>query len=169
MMPLHWAMLSLGSNLGDPLANCCKAIGALNADKEICLERRSPFYWTEPVDYVDQQWFLNAALKVRTDLDPLNLLDKLQHIQRAMGRKQDGIRFGPRVLDLDIIFFDDLVMETDELVIPHPRMHKRRFVLKPICDIDPEVRHPVLDTNVFQLLNQLDKDDQKIKPCSHDC
>lgn len=169
MMLMHWAILSIGSNLGNPLGNCCKAIDAFKFDKEMVLERRSPFYWTEPVDYIDQQWFLNAALRVRTDLSPLNLLAKLQQIQRSMGRKAGGVSFGPRVIDLDIIFYEDLVMETDALVIPHPRMHKRRFVLQPICDIDPEVRHPVLDTNVFQLLNQLDKDDQKIKPCFCDC
>jgi len=169
MMLMHWAILSIGSNLGNPLGNCCKAIDAFKLDKEMVLERRSPFYWTEPVDYIDQQWFLNAALRVRTNLSPLNLLAKLQQIQRSLGRKEGGVRFGPRVIDLDIIFYEDLVMETDELVIPHPRMHKRRFVLQPICDIDPEVRHPVLDTKVFQLLNQLDKDDQKIKPCFCDC
>lgn len=168
-MNAHWAILSMGSNMGDPLANCCKAMAVFNAGKDLAVERRSPFYWTEPVEMRDQQWFLNAALKIRTTLDPENLLAKLQQIQRSVGRKPGGVRFGPRVLDLDIIFYEDRVMETDGLVIPHPRMHKRRFVLQPICDIDPEVRHPVLDLNIIQLLNQLDKDDQKIKPCCSDC
>jgi 2-amino-4-hydroxy-6-hydroxymethyldihydropteridine diphosphokinase len=169
MMRTHWSIFSIGSNLGDPLSNCRKAIEVLRTDIEMHLERQSPFYWTEPVDYMDQQWFLNAALKVRTALGPLDLLARLQEIQHSMGRKQGGIRFGPRVLDLDIIFYEDLVMDSDGLVIPHPRMHKRRFVLQPICDIDPEVRHPVLGVNVFQLLNQMDKDDQKIRPCCCDC
>ena len=164
----QWAILSIGSNMGDTIDNCQKGIQAIAASDGIAIEKISPFYWTEPVDYTDQQWFLNAALKIRTSLGPIGLLDILQSIQQTAGRKQGGIRFGPRVLDLDIIFFEDLIFTHDRLEIPHPRMHKRLFVLQPICDIDPDVRHPVLGLSAFQLLNQLDKDGQGIKPCYFD-
>ncbi len=165
----HRAYLSVGSNLGDPLENCCRGIEALCNDGKVRLVDRSPFYRTEPVDYLDQNWFINAALYIETQLKPLDLLAKTQQIQASFGRKAGGVRFGPRVLDLDIIFYDELNLETPRLTIPHPRMHKRRFVLQPICDIDPTVMHPTLGKNVQDLLNQLVKDGQGMKPCSSDC
>ena len=168
MNPQQWAILSIGSNMGDSMDNCQKGIQAIAASDGITIEKISPFYWTEPVDYTDQQWFLNAALKIRTSLAPISLLDILQSIQKAAGRKLGGIRFGPRVLDLDIIFFEEMIFTHERLEIPHPRMHKRLFVLQPICDIEPDVRHPVLGLSAFQLLNQLDKDGQGIKPCCFD-
>jgi 2-amino-4-hydroxy-6-hydroxymethyldihydropteridine diphosphokinase len=99
---------------------------------------------TQPVDYTEQDWFVNAALLIETPLSPKALLNTTQAIQNRFGRKKGGIRFGPRVLDLDIIFYDQLILHASHLTIPHPRMHKRRFVLQPICDIDPTVVHPVL-------------------------
>jgi 2-amino-4-hydroxy-6-hydroxymethyldihydropteridine diphosphokinase len=168
-MTLHCAYLSIGSNLGDRLKNCCRGIAALCADSSIELLARSPFYETAPVDYEDQGWFLNAALKIRTSLAPLDLLAHMQAVQGAVGRKAGGVRFGPRILDLDIIFYEDVVMNTAELTIPHSRMHKRRFVLQPMCDIDPLVLHPVLDRNVKSLLNQLTDDDQALRLFPCDC
>ena len=168
-MKQHRVYLSVGSNLGDALQNCCKGIEALCADGSVKLLSRSPFYRTEPVDFRRQNWFINAALLVQTALAPLALLEKTQAVQHLLGRKPGDIRFGPRVLDLDIIFYDDLVMDSPRLVIPHPRMHKRRFVLQPICDIDPDVMHPVLEQNVQDLLNQIVTDEQDIQPCSCDC
>jgi 2-amino-4-hydroxy-6-hydroxymethyldihydropteridine diphosphokinase len=102
------------------------------------------------------------AVKLKTSSDPFELLDKIKSVQRAAGRKRDVIRFGPRVLDLDIIFFDDRVIDSDRLVVPHPRMHQRRFVLKPICDIDPTIIHPVLKKDMQSLLDGLGKDEQKV-------
>lgn len=168
-MPSHTVFISIGSNLGDRLANCCKGIAALCADETVRLIARSPFYETEPVDYVDQAWFLNAAMQVSTRLSPEALLDRTQAVQRALGRAGGGVRFGPRVLDLDIIFFDRVVIESPRLILPHPRMHKRRFVLQPICDIDGSIVHPVLGRTVESLLNQLVEEGQSIKPCSFDC
>ncbi len=165
----HFAYISVGSNLGDPMQNCCRGIEALCEDGEVELIAQSPCYKTQPVDYLEQNWFINAALYVRTKLSPIGLLDKTQRIQRRLGRKSDAVRFGPRILDLDIIFYDNLMLETPHLVIPHPRMHKRRFVLQPICDIDPTVVHPGLGQNVQDLLNQLVTDDQDMMPCSFDC
>jgi len=95
-------------------------------------------------------------------LDPFQLLSRLQSIERDAGRINDSVRFGPRILDLDIIMYDDLVINSPDLIIPHPKMHKRHFVLKPFCDIDPIVVHPVLKKDMLYLLNKLDKDKQKI-------
>jgi len=168
-MAVHKAFLSIGSNLGDPLLNCCRGLDALYAGGQVKLLARSPFYRTQPVDFLDQNWFINAALLVETGLTPFELLDKIRTVQIGMGRKSDSVRFGPRVLDLDIIFYDNLVIDTPHLVVPHPRMHKRRFVLHPICDIDPSVVHPVIGLTVREILDQLPTDNQDLVPCSCDC
>jgi 2-amino-4-hydroxy-6-hydroxymethyldihydropteridine diphosphokinase len=168
-MKTHTAFLSVGSNLGDPLRNCRQGIAALCADSRVELLAQSQFYRTQPVDFLEQDWFVNAALQLRTVLAPLDLLALIQSIQRLMGRKSDAVRFGPRILDLDIIFYDDLVLDTPHLVVPHPRMHKRRFVLQPICDIDPGVVHPLLGRTMQELLQQLPIEGQEMVPCSSDC
>jgi 2-amino-4-hydroxy-6-hydroxymethyldihydropteridine diphosphokinase len=165
----HKAFISVGSNLGDPMDNCYRGIEALCLDGEVRLAAQSPFYRTQPVDYLNQDWFVNAALQVVTALTPFELLDKTQDIQRRMGRKNDTVRFGPRVLDLDLIFYEDRVIRAPHLVVPHPRMHKRRFVLHPICDIDPLVVHPVLGLTVREILRQLPLDSQDMVPCSSGC
>lgn len=157
----HTAYISVGSNLGDKLENCRRGIRQLERD-EVRLKAESRIYQTEPVDYLDQDWFINIVVKIETLLDPSRLLRRLQSIQRKAGRLQDSIRFGPRVLDLDIIFYDEVVIHSAQLVIPHPRMHKRRFVLQPLCDIDPAIMHPVLKTDVRTLLNRLDDNEQRI-------
>ncbi len=163
----HITYISIGSNIGDKMAHCRNAMSAIEKDGIGKIVARSSFYSTEPVDYQQQDWFLNAALKLETALDPLTLLGKLQLIQSAGGRKNSGIRFGPRVIDLDIIFYDNSVLWDEYLVIPHPRMHKRRFVLQPICDIEPQVVHPVLGKTVEQLLGKLNKEEQRI--CRYPC
>jgi 2-amino-4-hydroxy-6-hydroxymethyldihydropteridine diphosphokinase len=164
---LHSVFVSIGSNMGDKLANCKTAIESLSNLDRTHRVACSPFYKTDPVDFTDQDWFINAAVKLETELAPQPLLDALKKIQRGAGRIHDAVRFGPRVLDLDIIFYDDVVLHSDGLTLPHPRMHKRRFVLQPICDIDPKAVHPVLKTTVKHLLEQLDDDAQgvEIYPC----
>ena len=159
---MHQAFVSVGSNLGDKIENCHKGIDGLLADGESVLVKSSSFYRTSPVDYEDQDWFVNLVVKIKTALDPFDLLDKIQDIEKAIGRKAGTVRFGPRILDLDIIFFDDQVIQTDILEIPHPRMHKRRFVLKPICDIEPSMVHPVLGKDMRSLLDGLKDTEQKI-------
>ena len=101
-------------------------------------------------------------VKLETSHDPYELLDQIESIQRAAGRIKDPIRFGPRILDLDIILYDDRIIDSERLVVPHPRMHKRRFVLKPICDIDPSIIHPVLKKEMQFLLKCLGDDKQKV-------
>ncbi len=161
-MSMHTAIISVGSNIGNKQDNCQKGIDRLMASGNATLVKASRFYRTSPVDYLDQEWFVNAAVKFETILEPLELLEVLKAVQQQCGRTKSGIRFGPRVLDLDIIFYDRLVMNTPTLEIPHPRMHKRRFVLKPICDIDPAIIHPVLKQEMQILLKRLGEEEQKV-------
>ena len=160
--PFHVAFISVGSNSGQKLDNCRNGIAALIRSGNTRLVDQSLIYRTEPVDYLEQEWFVNYVVKIETDLDPLSLLNILKSIERAAGRIKDTVRFGPRILDMDIILFDDVVMNTPMLTVPHPRMHKRRFVLKPICDIDPRIKHPVLHQTMESLLADLDEKSQRI-------
>jgi 2-amino-4-hydroxy-6-hydroxymethyldihydropteridine diphosphokinase len=109
-----------------------------------------------------QDWFINGAVRIETTLSPLALLDRLQAVQREAGRTADGPRFGPRVLDLDLLMYDRLVLENPRLSLPHPRMHDRRFVLKPLCDIDPFLVHPLIGKDVQSLLAELDEHGQQV-------
>jgi 2-amino-4-hydroxy-6-hydroxymethyldihydropteridine diphosphokinase len=158
----HTAYICVGSNLGNKFENCRRAIVGLTRGEASRLIEQSPIYRTEPVDYEDQDWFVNFVVKIATHLGPLHLLQKLKSIEARAGRRRDVVRFGPRVLDLDIIFYDDLVMDAPQLSIPHPRMHKRRFVLGPVCDIDPHIKHPVLGRTVRSLREDLDETEQRI-------
>jgi len=160
---LNSVIIAIGSNLGDKRQNCLRGIAALDRMPDIDVTGRARFYKTAPVDYTDQDWFVNTAIRITTDLSPDELLGRLKQIERDRGRDQKTIRFGPRILDLDIIFFGDLVLQTATLEIPHPRMHKRRFVLRPICDIDPTAVHPTLDIPVNALLEAIDDPDQDIE------
>jgi 2-amino-4-hydroxy-6-hydroxymethyldihydropteridine diphosphokinase len=162
MSDLHIAYLSVGSNIGDKLANCRKGIQALTEAGDSKILAQSHFYATEPVDYEDQDWFINAMVKIETAHDPFQLLDQIESIQREAGRKMDPVRFGPRILDLDIIFYNDSIINSKRLVVPHPRMHKRRFVLKPICDINPTIIHPVLKKEMRFLLERLGNESQRV-------
>ena len=159
---LHTAYISVGSNLGRKLENCRRGISALTGCDNCRLIGQSLVYQTEPVDYRDQDWFVNYVVKINTNLDPFSLLKKIKSIEQGAGRTRETVRFGPRVLDLDIILFDAMVVNTLKLVIPHPRMHKRRFVLKPICDIDPDIIHPGFYRTMRSLLEDLDEKDQRI-------
>lgn len=162
MVELHIAYISAGSNMGDRLQNCRRGIEALSEAGNSRILAQSRVYATEPVDYKDQDWFINLMIKLETADDPFQLLDRIESIQRAAGRLQDPIRFGPRILDLDIILYDDRIIESERLTVPHPRMHKRRFVLKPICDIDPAIVHPVLKQEMQSLLKHLGEEEQKV-------
>ncbi len=161
MKQKHSVYISIGSNIGNKLKNCQNGIAALIKPGLSLLRKQSPFYSTEPVDYKKQDWFINVVIKIQSVFDPYQLLSEIKSIQQDAGRISDPVRYGPRVLDLDILLYDDLVINSSGLVIPHPRMHKRRFVLKPICDIDPKVVHPVLKKDMRHLLDNLG-DGQKI-------
>ena len=161
-MTSHTAYISVGSNLGARLENCHRGVLALTCCGSCRLIDQSLIYRTEPVDYTDQDWFVNYVIKIETSLDPQSLLEMLKSIEQDAGRKRDTVRFGPRVLDMDIILYDAVVMDRSDLVIPHPRMHKRRFVLKPMCDIDSHIIHPVFHQSVQSLLENLDARDQRV-------
>ncbi len=159
----HTAYICVGSNIGNKLPNCQKGIAELTRRGQCVLKEQSPFYMTEPVDYEDQDWFINAVIKISTALDPFQLLDVLKSVEKNAGRcSKEKIRFGPRMLDLDIILYDNAVINTDRLTIPHPRMHQRRFVLQPLCDIDASIIHPVFRREMQYLLNHLTPGEQKV-------
>ena len=143
--------LSLGSNLGDRAAHLRRALDELAA-AGIEVARVSAFYWTEPVDYRPQPWFLNAVAEVRTELLPSRLLSTLQRIELKMGRRRT-VPKGPRTIDLDILFYDNAVVRTSALTIPHPRMEERKFVLAPLSELAPDLRHPLTHKTVREMLS----------------
>jgi 2-amino-4-hydroxy-6-hydroxymethyldihydropteridine diphosphokinase len=136
----HTAWLGLGSNLGDRERNLARAIAGLRALLD--LEALSPVYETEPYGYADQPRFLNMAVRARTDLPPAELLRRVKDVERAAGRTATFC-MGPRVIDIDILLYDALIMDDGVLVLPHPGLSVRAFVLAPLLDLDPALRHPV--------------------------
>ncbi len=151
-MPL--AAVALGSNLGDRERTLLRALRDLQALGTVTAI--SSFFDTEPVGYTDQPRFLNAAALLETALPPAKLLHGLLGIEREHGRdRSHGIAKGPRTLDLDLLLYDDLVLQTDDLILPHPEMHRRGFVLQPLAEIAPGWMHPTRQLTVQQLLNKL--------------
>ena len=147
------AVLSLGTNLGERISNLRKAIDLINSTIGH-VEKRSSVYETEPWGFDSEQWFLNTAITVRTDLHPLQLLKQTQQIERILGRVKKsgpGQEYQARVIDIDIIFYDDSIIKTSELSIPHPLMQDRKFVLYPLMEIVPEMVHPLLNMSVREL------------------
>lgn len=162
-MDLHTVYLSIGSNVGNKPDNLKRAISILDQESDIEVVETSSFYQTEPQNYTDQDWFVNAALKIKTGLHPEDLMAVLKNIENNLDKDGKPFRFGPRIIDLDIIYYDDLIFKTRHLEIPHPRMHERCFVLIPICDIGARTLHPILNVRSDELLKKIEKQEtQKV-------
>jgi len=140
--------LSLGSNLGDRKKNIASALKMLGQEAQIL--KVSSLYETEPVGYKDQPWFLNCVCSIETDLSPQALLKFVKATERKMGRKPTRC-FGPRLIDIDILLYDDLILDSPDLTIPHPRLEERAFVLLPLREIASQLVHPLLGANVEEL------------------
>ncbi|RKY42442.1 MAG: 2-amino-4-hydroxy-6-hydroxymethyldihydropteridine diphosphokinase [Candidatus Makaraimicrobium thalassicum] len=148
------AYLGIGGNIGDRGASCEEAVSRLRSAEEIEVLRYSEFYLTEPVSGPPQEDYLNGVLKIKTGIFPEKLLSILKGIENDMGRRPAG-RNHPRIIDIDILLYDSVVMRTDNLTIPHPRMHERYFVLRGLAEIAPDVVHPALGKTITELFKRL--------------
>jgi 2-amino-4-hydroxy-6-hydroxymethyldihydropteridine diphosphokinase len=155
--------LGLGSNIGDRIKNLKRAIELLK-ERNVEIIKSSSIYCTQPVDYLNQRWFYNLAIEVITELKPLQLLKSIKIIEREMGRKY-YVEKGPRIIDIDILLAENMVVNTSKLKIPHPRMHLRNFVLIPLAEISPDAFHPVLKEKVKELLAK-SKDNSTVEKIS---
>ena len=145
----HTVYLSFGTNLGDRAANLKQAVSSLTPQMQV--SGKSNVYETPPWGYTDQDPFLNQVVKAATYLDPEPLLKHLKRLEVVLGR-EESFRYGPRLIDIDILFYDDLVLESPSLVIPHPHVQERGFVLRPLMDIAPGLVHPVSGKSIRELI-----------------
>lgn len=149
----HTTYIALGTNLGERLNNLRVAIQSMPPEITVLVE--SQVYETPPWGYEDQPAFLNMVVRAETGLEPKPLLKYLKQLEARLGREK-SVRWGPRLIDLDILFYDDLVIDTPPLIIPHPRLHERAFVMVPLADVAIDYVHPVLGKFIWELLLQTD-------------
>jgi 2-amino-4-hydroxy-6-hydroxymethyldihydropteridine diphosphokinase len=152
--------LSLGSNIADRASNLQAALQQLAAP-DLRILRISPAYETEPVEFTAQRWFVNLVAEAETELFPMQLLARIARVERALGRVRT-IPKGPRTIDIDILFYGRSVVHSAKLEIPHPRMADRRFVLAPLADLAPDLRHPVTRKTIREMLDAAPK--QAVRP-----
>jgi len=156
----HKAYIAIGSNLGDKEKNIKEALEIISNSKHTKINKIAKYYNTEPVGYTDQGEFLNTAIEIKTLLNPKNLMKFLLEVEKSLKRERI-IKWGPRTLDLDVIFYDDLISSDEEIIIPHPRMEERLFVLNPLCDIAPYKLHPILNKRIIDIRDSILKDSNK--------
>ena len=155
------AYVGFGSNIGEKVRQCEKAITEILKGDRHRLLAKSSLYRTEPIGYASQDWFVNGVIEIETNFQPHALLRFLKDVETRLGRTET-FHWGPRLIDLDILFFDQKEVQTEELQIPHPLLHRRKFVLVPLVEIDATLVHPVLKKTVRQLLEDL-KEDQVVE------
>ncbi len=153
--------LSLGSNLGDRRGNLRAAVERLPA-AGLAVRRVSPLYKTEPVDFLPQGWFVNCVVEISTNLMPMQLLKALKNLERTLGRRS-GVSKGPRAIDIDILLYENVVVRSAVLTIPHARLGERRFVLAPLRDLEPHLRHPVTQRSVTEMLAETSDKSQVLR------
>jgi len=152
--------IAIGSNLGNRESNIRTALQFLR--EKVTVLKISSTYETEPMYVEDQNWFLNSVAKIETDMSPIELLRYLKDVERRMGREKRP-RYSPRIIDLDILFYGKQVVIQNDLMIPHPKIQERRFVLVPLVEIEPDYVHPTLQRKASQLLSELNSDKAVIK------
>ncbi|MBI3609482.1 MAG: 2-amino-4-hydroxy-6-hydroxymethyldihydropteridine diphosphokinase [Nitrospirae bacterium] len=153
--------IGIGSNMGDRQAYCEEAVRRIARFPKTAILAASSLYETAPLEIPDQDRFINAVVAVRTELSPHELLRACQEVEQFLGRKR-SVRFGPRTIDLDVLFYGDRIIQEPGLTIPHPRMHERRFVLEPLAEIAPGLEHPVFHKTADQML-QVVRDRQDVR------
>ena len=161
-MKMHHAYIGLGSNLGNRLEGCRNAIEALATLPTCSVLQTSSFYETTPVGLVEQPAFINGVVLLETAKDAHWLLLQMLAIEDTFGRIRT-LKWGPRSIDLDLLFFDDLIIDMPDLSVPHPLLHERRFVLEPLNEIAPDLRHPCLEKTVAELLDDLEDGHQRVE------
>jgi 2-amino-4-hydroxy-6-hydroxymethyldihydropteridine diphosphokinase len=154
------AYVGLGANLGDPRRQLQEALARLAAAEEIEVIKVSSFYLNPPLGPPDQPWYVNAVAQIRTRLTPEELLRVLQRMEQEMGRFRQE-RWGPRLIDLDLLLYDGEILSGPDLKVPHPEMHRRSFVLAPLAEIAPQAWHPALEKTAAELLAELDPQDRE--------
>jgi 2-amino-4-hydroxy-6-hydroxymethyldihydropteridine diphosphokinase len=157
----HIAYIAIGSNIGNPRGNCIEAIHEISKHDSIKIISKSSFYQTSPIGPIQQEWFINSAIKINTSLTPIKLLTNLLNIESTMGRVRQE-KWGPRLIDLDLLFYDNQILNQEEITIPHPEISKRNFVLIPLCEIAENLHHPILKKTIKTLLNE-STDNAKVK------
>ena len=146
--------VGIGSNLGIPTENCEEAIRLLNNSPKIKISYRSSLYESEPVGKTPQNWFINAVVAIKTSLDPERLLSEFFKIENNLGRKRRE-KWGPRIIDLDMLVYENYVIKSTTLTLPHPEMTKRRFVLLPLSEFAGDYLHPIENKTIYDLLKEL--------------
>lgn len=151
--------IGIGSNLEEPGSRCQEAIDNIKAADWCQFLRRASFYRTEPVGFLNQAWFINTVVELRTTRSARQVMQEIQAIEKRMGR-QKLLKWGPRIIDLDVLFYGQEIINDDDFVVPHPELYKRRFVMEPLYEIAPYVIHPVFGISVAGLMQRLNDNSQ---------